>query len=127
MSGLLFLHLRFFFFARFLTVDGLTLREVCPDVVSKRDARVSDLEERRIRRANDTGLRKVKSSIYPFRQKFHSGSKWSVSIYPRRLLAFSQNVRPGEGNWPTGPELTTGKLQSLMTSRAEKGSQDLMR
>ena len=48
-----------------------------------------------------------------------------VSIYPHRLLAFSQNVRPGEGSVPTGP--TTGKLQSLMTSRAEKGTQDLMR
>ena len=46
-----------------------------------------------------------------------------VSIYPHRLLAFSQNVRPGEGSVPTGP--TTGKLQSLMTSRAEKGTQDL--
>ena len=46
-----------------------------------------------------------------------------VSIYPHRLLAFSQNVRPGEGSVPTGP--TTGKLQSLMTSRAEKGAQDL--
>ena len=44
---------------------------------------------------------------------------------PHRLLAFSQNVRPGEGSVPTGP--TTGKLQSLMTSRAEKGTQDLMR
>ena len=48
-----------------------------------------------------------------------------VSVYPHRLLAFSQNVRPGEGSVPTGP--TTGKLQSLMTSRAEKGTQDLMR
>ena len=48
-----------------------------------------------------------------------------VSIYPHRLLAFRQNVRPGEGSVPTGP--TTGKLQSLMTSRAEKGTQDLMR
>ena len=46
-----------------------------------------------------------------------------VSIYPHRLLAFRQNVRPGEGSVPTGP--TTGKLQSLMTSRAEKGTQDL--
>ena len=45
-------------------------------------------------------------------------------MYPHRLLAFSQNVRPGEGSGPTGP--TTGKLQSLMTSRAEKGTQDLM-
>ena len=49
----------------------------------------------------------------------------AVSIYPHRLLALSQNVRPGEGSWPTGP--TTGKLQSLMTIRAEKGTQDLMR
>ena len=48
-----------------------------------------------------------------------------VSVYPHRLLAFSQNVRPGEGSVPTDP--TTGKLQSLMTSRAEKGTQDLMR
>ena len=48
-----------------------------------------------------------------------------VSVYPHRLLAFSQNVRPIEGSVPTGP--TTGKLQSLMTSRAEKGTQDLMR
>ena len=48
-----------------------------------------------------------------------------VSVYPHRLLAFSQNVRPGEGSVPTGP--TTGKLQSLMTSRAEKGTQDLKR
>ena len=48
-----------------------------------------------------------------------------VSVYPHRLLALSQNVRPGEGSVPTGP--TTGKLQSLMTSRAEKGTQDLMR
>ena len=40
-----------------------------------------------------------------------------VSVYPHRLLAFSQNVRPGEGSVPTGP--TKGKLQSLMTSRAE--------
>ena len=60
---------------------------------------------------------------------FHSSSSSSsssvVSVYPHRLLAFSQNVRPGEGSVPTGP--TTGKLQSLMTSRAEKGTQDLMR
>ena len=55
---------------------------------------------------------------------FHSSSS-VVSVYPHRLLAFSQNVRPGEGSVPTGP--TTGKLQSLMTSRAEKGTQDLMR
>ena len=48
-----------------------------------------------------------------------------VLVYPHRLLAFGQNVRPGEGSVPTGP--TTGKLQSLMTSRAEKGTQDLMR
>ena len=48
-----------------------------------------------------------------------------VSVYPHRLLAFSQNVRPGEGSVPTGP--TTGTLQSLMTSRAGKGTQDLMR
>ena len=48
-----------------------------------------------------------------------------VSVYPHRLLAFSQNVRAGEGSVPTDP--TTGKLQSLMTSRAEKGTQDLMR
>ena len=52
-------------------------------------------------------------------------NKCVVSIYPHRLLAFSQNVRPGEGSVPTGP--TTGKLQSLMTNRAEKGTQDLMR
>ena len=59
-------------------------------------------------------------------KKFRSSSSSSVvSIYPHRLLAFSQNVRPGEGSVPTGP--TTGKLQSLMTSRAEKGTQDLMR
>ena len=44
---------------------------------------------------------------------------------PHRLLAFSQNVRPGEGSGPTGP--TPGRLQSLMTSRAEKDTQDLMR
>ena len=56
---------------------------------------------------------------------FEGGSSFVVSIYPHRLLAFSQNVRPGEGSVPTGP--TTGKLQSLMTSRAEKGTQDLMR
>ena len=24
-----------------------------------------------------------------------------MSIYPHRLLAFSQNVRPSEGSWPT--------------------------
>ena len=48
-----------------------------------------------------------------------------VSVYPHRLLAFSQNVRPGEGSGPTGPK--TGKLQSLMTSRAGKGTQDLRR
>ena len=54
-----------------------------------------------------------------------SSSSSVVSVYPHRLLAFSQNVRPGEGSVPTGP--TTGKLQSLMTSRAEKGTQDLMR
>ena len=54
-----------------------------------------------------------------------SSSSCVVSVYPHRLLAFSQNVRPGEGSMPTGP--TTGKLQSLMTSRAEKGTQDLMR
>ena len=54
-----------------------------------------------------------------------SSSRSVVSVYPHRLLAFSQNVRPGEGSVPTGP--TTGKLQSLMTSRAEKGTQDLMR
>ena len=54
-----------------------------------------------------------------------SSSVCVVSVYPHRLLAFSQNVRPGEGSVPTGP--TTGKLQSLMTSRAEKGTQDLMR
>ena len=52
-----------------------------------------------------------------------SSSSSVVSIYPHRLLAFRQNVRPGEGSVPTGP--TTGKLQSLMTSRAEKGTQDL--
>ena len=61
---------------------------------------------------------------FSFRTLFRA---WSsvVSVYPHRLLAFSQNVRPGEGSVPTGP--TTGKLQSLMTSRAEKGTQDLMR
>ena len=48
-----------------------------------------------------------------------------VSIYPHLLQAVSQNVRPGLGSEPTGP--TMGKLQSLMTSRAEKGTQDLMR
>ena len=47
-----------------------------------------------------------------------------VSICPHRLLAFS-NVRPGKGKWPTG--LTMEKVQSLMTSRTEKGTQDLMR
>ena len=57
-----------------------------------------------------------------FSQEMRSRSV--VSIYPHRLLAFSQNVRPGEGSVPTP---TTGKLQSLMTSRAEKGTQDLMR
>ena len=60
-----------------------------------------------------------------FSSSSSSSSSSVVSIYPHRLLAFSQNVRPGEGSVPTGP--TTGKLQSLMTSRAEKGTQDLMR
>ena len=53
----------------------------------------------------------------------HCKKESVVSVYPHRLLAFSQNVRPGEGSVPTGP--TTGKLQSLMTSWAEKGTQDL--
>ena len=63
----------------------------------------------------------VKKVVFPS----SSSSSSVVSVYPHRLLAFSQNVRPGEGSVPTGP--TTGKLQSLMTSRAEKGTQDLMR
>ena len=64
------------------------------------------------------------SQEWPLKQCSSSSSS-VVSVYPHRLLAFSQNVRPGEGSVPTGP--TTGKLQSLMTSRAEKGTQDLMR
>ena len=50
------------------------------------------------------------------RRSSSSSSSVVVSVYPHRLLALSQNVRPGEGSVPTGP--TTGKLQSLMTSRA---------
>ena len=72
----------------------------------------------------------VSISVTPHRRKLSGvGAVFEVvvvvSVYPHRLLAFSQNVRPGEGSVPTGP--TTGKLQSLMTSRAEKGTQDLMR
>ena len=79
--------------------------------------------------ANSTTVRRPLDKMKPkdwFSSSSSSSSSSSVvSIYPHRLLAFSQNVRPGEGSVPTGP--TTGKLQSLMTSRAEKGTQDLMR
>ena len=43
-----------------------------------------------------------------------------MSIYPHWLLAFSQNVRPGEGSWPTGP--TTGK--GRLRERAKRDESD---